>query len=363
MSIQRVPSGRWRAQVYHQGRNVSVSKILGGPGTFASKTEAKQARARARELLAEREASGVTVRDFWERWTTDPLFARPKESTNIHNRERTKLFAQAYGSLPIGQVGDDVVGEWLTGGKRIGTIPALRAMFGDAASAKAGRLVRTNPFANLGFSRGRGRRDQQPPSEEMVWALIRHARELTSPHFAAWMQVAAFTGMRPAELDALRWDRIDFAADRIAVVEQFSSRTRSFTLPKNGRQRQAPLTSRAREALISLPHESEFCFLNLRGQHFTASSRAYHWKAVRAKAGWDLSLYLATRHFAGWYMVNILGMVSEDVGIALGHEDGGDQVRKLYGHRDREKALDRVVAAYAETGRVEPLRIAKGDSA
>jgi hypothetical protein len=61
------------------------------------------------------------------------------------------------------------------------------------------------------------------------------------------------------------------------------------------------------------------------------------------------SLYLATRHFAGWYMVNVLELPSEDVAIALGHTDGGELVRKLYGHRDRERALDRVTSAYERT--------------
>ena len=52
MSVTRLPSGRWRAQVYHEGRNVSVSDVLEGPKSFATKTEAKQARAKAREILA-----------------------------------------------------------------------------------------------------------------------------------------------------------------------------------------------------------------------------------------------------------------------------------------------------------------------
>lgn len=45
-------------------------------------------------------------------------------------------------------------------------------------------------------------------------------------------------------------------------------------------------------------------------------------------------------------MVNELCLPSEDVAIALGHTDGGELVRKLYGHRDRDRALDRVAAAY-----------------
>jgi hypothetical protein len=40
-------------------------------------------------------------------------------------------------------------------------------------------------------------------------------------------------------------------------------------------------------------------------------------------------------------MVNVLDLLSEDVAIALGHTDGGELVRKPYGHRDQERALDR----------------------
>jgi hypothetical protein len=76
----------------------------------------------------------------------------------------------------------------------------------------------------------------------------------------------------------------------------------------------------------------------------------------RAAAGWDGSLYLATSHFAGWYMVNELEMSSEDVAIALGHQDGGNLVRRLYGHRDKGRALDRIVCAYATRAENNPKR-------
>jgi hypothetical protein len=69
------------------------------------------------------------------------------------------------------------------------------------------------------------------------------------------------------------------------------------------------------------------------------------------------AFYLATRHFAGWYMVNVLDLSSEDVAIALGHIDGGELVRKLYGHRDQERALDRVTAAYGQTASFTQMRL------
>ena len=130
MSLTRLPSGRWRAQVWDPalGHNVSVSRILGGPGTFRTKSEAKAARERARESLGKkRGVRSVTVAAFRERWITDPLFARPKESTMLHNAERTKAFADRYGTSPIDQVGDEIVAEWLAGGSRNSTVSALRA--------------------------------------------------------------------------------------------------------------------------------------------------------------------------------------------------------------------------------------------
>lgn len=357
MSVSRLPSGRWRAQVYDPsvGRNVSVSRVLGGSSAFKTKAEAKRAREKAREQLERVNEQDVTVRVFWERWTSDSLFTRPKESSDIRRRELTKTFVDRYGDVPLCQVGDEIVAEWLAGGARAATVMGLSAMFNDAASMKAGRLIERNPFARLGISRGRGRRDQHPPTEAQAWEIIASARRVSCPSFAAWLQVAAFTGMRPGELDALRWERVDFDRERIVVAEQFNAATRKFDTPKNHLRREAPLTAHARSAFEGLPREGEFCFVPIRGRHWTASSRAYHWKAVRAASGWQGSLYLATRHFAGWYMVNVLEMPSEDVAIALGHQDGGNLVRRLYGHRDRQRALDRIVGAYGAKASTAPV--------
>jgi integrase len=348
MSVSRLPSGRWRAQVYDPAskRNVSVSRVLGGIGSFRTKAEAKRARELARARIEMLDPGELTVRGFWERWGNDPLFARPKESSDIRRREQTRSFVERYGDLPLRGIGDEVVAEWLASAGTPASIMGLSAMFNDAASVKAGRLVDRNPFHRLGISRGPGRRYQQPPSEQQLRRIIDAARELACPSLAAWLQVAAFSGLRPGELDALRWTRIDYARNRIVVAEQFNAATRAFDTPKNHLQRDAPLTAPVARVLEQLPRESEFCFVPIRGAHWTPSSRAYHWKAVRAAAGWTGSLYLATRHFAGWYIVNVLEMSSEDVAIALGHQDGGNLVRRLYGHRDRHRALERIVSAY-----------------
>jgi integrase len=153
--------------------------------------------------------------------------------------------------------------------------------------------------------------------------------------------------MRPGELDALRWDRIDFQAGTILIDQQWNAKVQVFTLPKHGVVRTIALTDPARERLLSLPRESDFAFTTLRGSHYRPSSRSHHWNRVRCTAGLgDPHLYTATRHYFGWYAWNVLELDARDIALHFGHQDGGELVRKLYGHADARLARDRVRAAF-----------------
>lgn len=372
MSIQKLPSGRYRAQVYDPatGTNLSVSKILGGEGTFRTKAEAKRAREKARERLDTNAGKShtMTVADFRERWTTDPLFARPKESTNLHNAERTRVFATRNGSVPLRDMGtargDAIVAEWLAGGRRNATIGALRAMFNDAASAKAGRLLDRNPFAGSGIAQSKGNAGRLPPTQEQIESLIALAHELTPPSFAAYLEFACVSAARPGELDALRWPQIRWDDGEVDLSEQWNAKVRSFTEPKYGPYTIA-LTGRAREVLMRMKRDSSdspFVFTTMRGTHYTPTSRTHHWNRVRAAAGLGhTSLYLATRHYFGWYATNVLELPSDVVARQLGHKDGGQLVAQLYGHLEGKVARRRIRDAYDDAAQVHPLRLVQGE--
>jgi integrase len=360
MAVSKLPSNRWRAQTYsaESGTFVSSAGVLGlTERTFKTETAARRADAKAAELLKERRGHALTIADWAETWTTDPLYQRPKRSTNLHNAERIRSFVREHGHLPLkaleGEQGDAIVSKWIAGGRNLGSVPALKTMVNDAASAKAGRLVKANPFAGLKLSKGKGRAEEDPPSEEQVAEMLRIASRVTAPGFQAWLQVACWTGMRPGELDAMQWDWVDFESNRIHVREQWNVKERAFSLPKNGRQRVILLTPQAREALLEHPNRERYCFVNTRGAHWQPSARHTHWDRVRALMGWldvdsRVCMYLAGRHFAGWYLYNVLELPAEDVAIQLGHEDGGLLVRQLYGHRDRARTLARIERAFAD---------------
>jgi integrase len=379
MSITVLPNGRLRAQVYDpvSGKNVSVAKVLGlprdqstFPDTRQGRRDAVKAREAARDKINAMVTRTPTVAEFRERWLTDPLFERPKLSTMIHNRERTKAFTERYGRLMLSEVGDEVVGEWIAGGRNVWTVQALRSMFNDAASAKAGRLIPFNPFAGLGVERSRGNRDIQPPSQEQMENMIRVARSvdengrrLVPPSFAAWLEFACCTAMRPGEIDALRWTDVDFDGEDIHVARQFSVKSWTFTPPKYGPYTCA-LVGRAKTLLESMPREAgsdTFVFTTVTGKHYTASSRQDYWKTVRDAAGLGgMTLYLATRHYFGWYAMNVLELDARDIAEQLGHKDGGRLVEQLYGHPDKAKRRAKVRDAYNAHGRVTPLRVVRG---
>jgi integrase len=260
-------------------------------------------------------------------------------------------------------VGDEQVAEWIKGGRNLGTIDKLRLFFNDAKTAEAGRIITVNPFDNLGLARRRAaaakrRNKTMPPGQADIIRLIQLGDELAPPSFAGYLDVAVHEAMRPGELDALRWTKVDFQNGTILVDEQWNAKTHTFTPPKHWHIRTIALTDPARERLLRLPRESEFCFTTLRGTHYRPNSRAWHWNRVRAAAGiGNTRLYDATRHYFGWYAWNVLELDERDIALHFGHQDGGELIRTTYGHADEALARDRIRAAYAKRPTVPtPLR-------
>lgn len=360
MSVQQLPSGRWRAVVRDPatGKRVSAAKVLGlRIDTFESEDQAKGARHEAKQrLTALAPGSRTTTVELWhKRWLTDKRFTRGWEpSTLKHHERRTATFVRDFGTHDLDQIDIDLIENiYLRGGQNEWTVPSLCKMFSDAVRV---RLIASNPFAGIQIAKTAGNDVKQPPTVEQVNELLCAAREIAPPGFAAWLSVACWTGARPGELDGLRWDDVDFDNGWIHIERQFNKTTRTFTTPKSNKSRKIILTPQARSTLLSLPDDGGYCFQNLGGDHWTSNARSYWWDKIREATGWEGTLYLATRHFAGWYMWNVLEIDGQplqalDVAEQLGHADD-KLVSRLYGHKDRELRLERVRRAYGGSGAV-----------
>ena len=147
LMADQLPSGRWRGRVRHPitGKQVTPAGVIGGPKTFVTRREAERAEDTARDALVDAAVRGRTVREFWTDWTTSELWARPAESTNRHNAERTAAFVAMFGERPLASIGGPDVAAYLEGGQRRGTVPrcarcsTMRAAFSPASSSTATR--------------------------------------------------------------------------------------------------------------------------------------------------------------------------------------------------------------------------------
>ncbi len=360
MSVQQLPSKRWRAQVFDAQANtkISVSKLLSPKemedlgaderGTFERKNQAIAACEKALPRIEDRKKP--TVKAWHKRWLSDALFIRHiGESTLVHRMERTKAFVAKHGHLLLTQVDDGVVSEWLEGGANLGTVDVLRTMFNDAMSAEAGRIIKVNPWAGISVKQSHGNKFKQPPTEKQMWHMLDRAEQLAPLSFALYVGLGCMTGMRPGQLDALMWDDVLWHRDRIEVQRQWSAKLNKITQPKTGAH-DVVIVDHARVILkraekLRVPGVP-WVFTTVRGHHYTPSTRFHHWNKVRIGAGVeDKTLYLCTRHFFGWYAYVRLRLPAEVVGAQLGHADG-KLVRELYGHPDRQDWLDRVGDAF-----------------
>lgn len=113
------------------------------------------------------------------------------------------------------------------------------------------------------------------------------------------------------------------------------------------------------ERMRALPRESQWVFTTIRGTHYTPSTRNHHWNRVRCAAGLgDVDLYLATRHYCGWLMLNVIGLDPHVIGLHLGHTDGGKLVANPYGHPDEQIARGKIRDAFNATAIVEAVQAA-----
>jgi hypothetical protein len=73
------------------------------------------------------------------------------------------------------------------------------------------------------------------------------------------------------------------------------------------------------------------------------------------------SLYLATRHFFGWYALNVLDLPPHVIALLLGHEDGGGPRARELRAPDAALARERVREAFRTTPRVAavPVQVTK----
>jgi len=274
-------------------------------GTFDELVDA-QIKRDAAEAMPARSGQDLTIGQLIDLYLT---FEGPDAPTHkTRRRYRTALaplraeFSRRYAD----QIGRQEARVWGSA-QPVSVTDTARSMFNWAMSED---LATRNPFANLRRRRPRGRRDIEVLTEEELVAMANTAVSVWGAYgtvIRALILLAAYSGMRAAELWGLRWRDIDMRAGVIYVRWQLETpgeerrkqrikelRTRKdpfeivpgglLTRPKNQQPRTIVLVPEAEEALADLARhiDSDFVFLTIRGKLFSKSKYSHYWSPVRA---------------------------------------------------------------------------------
>jgi integrase len=335
---------RWIATGYDR-----ATKAKRHIGTFDTKKEATNAEAHWK--LRTRPTGRETCDAFAERWPTD--YPRPRTSTNLHNAERVRRFAKDFKGIRLTDLDRPAARAWAL--KHPSDVAAVRAMFGDAVRDG---LVERNSFSELRLPQSRGRKDITALTEAELLALadvvLDPRMELGdfAAEYRAMVLWAGYVGTRPGETFMVGRD--DIRGEHVTIERAYSSRSREITLPKNGQPRTVIVPPNALIAVEGVPrHASGLLFESPTGRQWTASLHQVYWNRLRLLANRPGFDFYELRHAAATMLLE-RGVGEWDVAIQLGHTDGGQLVRELYGHPSHAGARARLLAAW--DAEVKPLR-------
>lgn len=324
--------------------------------------------------------AGETVADFIDRWTRDyrGSSGRPRsEATLIGHAQAVSWLRRDFGDrLLDGGIDRTEARAWAQ--QHPHRLPSVRLMFNDAVDD---RLAGDNPFARLGVAQSVGRRDLVVLTADEVTALADLALKVIPGSYGQQARSlilwAAYTCMRPGEIYAARWSRLD--GDTYDVREQFNARTRRETEPKHGSSGLVYVPVPALDAVRQLPRrlDDDLIYRTVRGKQLRHASWHHVWNPIRRAftaslpASHDLRRRLAAderdqldlyelRHFGATYMLNELHIEPWKIAQQLRHSDDGTLVVKLYGHPKRMTAIDSIRSSFG--GNVAPLREVSGES-
>jgi integrase len=339
----------WQARIVERDA-AGKQRVIWWGGRFATKRErdAALARARIERPWEAKPASAMTGDELADRY-----LARYEERNKASSTDTARLalvrFRRQFGSRAVSSITPIQAEDWA------GTVPStylpqIVAMFNYAVKLE---VVDRNPFAGLGGGRGRGRRDQAPPTEAELEALRAACDVLGDygPQMRNLLDFAALTLMRPSELFELRWSDIDFTTNRIHVSRRLYRG--QVDVPKNGKPKTIALSPPAHAILLDQEQrvgKDGLVFRSKLGCRLTAPTTVQYWALVRVAAGItrDMPIYLASKHY-GVSRLYRLGLSARAIAAQAGwSEKAVDDLLEVYGHKELT-ALAEVDALYANT--------------
>lgn len=327
-----------------------------------TKTAAKDAEKEERDRRKNRTLGGrETCSSFAKRWTTDYPFGRNRRRRNPDTVANYDYMVSGFAEHPDFKdtAIEDVTRPMAMAYAREDPNRAkiVATMFADIYNDG---LVPHNHWKSLGLPESKVTVDilTREEFDECCEACERLFGSEYGPRFRALFEFAAWTGMRPGELFALRRENLEPSKNLVHVKLQ-TRRNGSQRAPKNYLERTVILPDQAIEAYRRLPSSVDgMLFFSKTWQPMTQGILNKDWVEVRAAIGRpDLRWYDATKHFCGSQLA-MAGLAPMYIGRQLGHTDNGETAKKHYIHLYPKVAHSQTLGAFRALGgrNVTPLR-------
>lgn len=267
---------------------------------------------------------------------------RPTVGSTKNSHSQVKPFARFFAGVEVDEITREGFRRFAL--EHPGNARYARTMLYDALDAG---IVDTNVAAGVKIPKSRGK--ISPPNEDDVRRLAEQAKRIGLHQFAAMILVSAYTGLREGEARALAIPDLNFdhrpGVDYPARIEVRHSINRQEQLvrPKTASSEGVcAVLGPARNGDLfrewKSPNRDETPVRPRRIFAFTRSTRQSLWDRVREETG-TACRWHDLRHFCATWLLD-QGATVDDVALQL--RCSVDEVRKTYGHPDRETALSRL---------------------
>jgi integrase len=342
-NIRKLASGRWQARYWRLGKQVCA------PRTFATKADANAWLAgietdTLRGDLVPTQDAKTTFGEYSEKWLDLRANLRPHTRGTYESQLWHVL--QMFEDIPLARIDSTHIREWhadlLRGDLHANTVAKIyrltRTIFDTAVTDG---LIRLNPC------RIKGAAVVERPI--VTWTEVRRLSEVIEPRFAAFVWIAAMSGLRFGELTGLQRGDVDLDTGSIRVERALTFVTgdgavfgppksaaayRSVVLPKDGVR---VLRRHIEEYAHSSP--SSLVFTSVKGSPLL--NRYFHpyWTQAKAAAGVDAHVrFHDLRHLAGTTAASA-GASIKEVMARMGHSSPDAAIRYLKASEQRDKEV------------------------
>lgn len=207
---------RWYIDFYHEGKRIrectGTSKTLAGKALAARKTDIE------RDQYDFKPKGGLLFREFAEQWLKEKKAELKLSSFYDYKCIFERYLLPSFGHKRLGKIKEEDIAKFRTSikdklsNKRVNNV--LIPLKSLLKTAHRRKKINSNPAAFIEMLRV-DKTEIKPLSMEEVKQFL----ERVDSHFKGYFTVAFFTGLRPSEQIALKWDGIDFTRGKISVVD------------------------------------------------------------------------------------------------------------------------------------------------